>query len=424
MHHLKTIPNLVCLLIQISCFCQNIQFEKITNYFVKEYPKLNIAPLQVSYIATLNGIKSSGDINDQEKFFLDIQKRLLKVDTTGLSNYQKIDFQVLDYETKLNLERIQLEKLWKPQLLDDNQSIYNIPNGKKWYAHILKRWVDAEVEPEKMFEFGLNEIEKVKAEMLRIQKASGMSMYDFQNHLNNESFFISDVSAIQNRFEHIKHEVTPVVDSLFPYLNQISEAKIQRGTNPSLAHVPAFYDNGTFYYNYFEEPFNSRQFGWIFVHEAIPGHHYQFMVNTIVKRTDVQNLFWYPGYSEGWGAYVEHLGSELGVYKSIYDEYGKWEWDLIRSVRVALDVGINYYGWSDEKALSFWKQHIINQDKVAAREISRMKRWPAQVITYKYGANKFLDLLNIAKQKDSFSYKSFHSGLLKHGDIPLSLLNK
>lgn len=424
MRHLKVISITICLSFQLTSFSQKAEFEKLTDYFVKEYVSLNIAPLQISYVATLNGIKTIEDIINQEKFFFDIKEKLSHIDTIGFSNYEKIDYEILAYQTKLNLERVQLEKQWKPQTLDENQSIYSIPNGKKWYAHILKKWVDVEVEPEAMFEFGLKEIEKVKAKMTLIQKESGLSSVGFQKYLNDQSFFISDVNTIQKRFESIKQEVTPIVDKLFPFLNQIPAAKIQRGTNSSLAHVPAFYDNGTFYYNYFEEPFNTRQFGWIFVHEAIPGHHYQIMVNTVVKRTEVQNLFWYPGYSEGWGAYIEHLGKELGVYKTIYDEYGKWEWDLIRSVRVALDVGINYYGWSDEKAFIFWKQHIKNQDKVAKREISRMKRWPAQVITYKYGAKKLLDLLNIAKQKEAFSFKKFHSKILMHGDIPLTILNK
>ena len=147
------------------------------------------------------------------------------------------------------------------------------------------------------------------------------------------------------------------------------------------------------------------------------------MVNNIIKRTEIQQLFWYSGFVEGWGAYVEYLGKDLGVYKTIYDEYGKWEWDLIRSVRVTLDVGINYYGWSDDKAISFWKTHIPNLDDIGWREIARIKRWPAQVVTYKYGAHTFLQLLKEAKKRDEFEFLAFHTKLLKYGDIPISILS-
>jgi uncharacterized protein (DUF885 family) len=114
----------------------------------------------------------------------------------------------------------------------------------------------------------------------------------------------------------------------------------------------------------------------------------------------------------------------MGVYKSIYDEYGKWEWDLIRSVRVALDVGINYYGWSDDKAISFWKKHIFDQDDIGWREIGRMKRWPAQVVTYKYGADTFLTLLDESKKNKNFDYITFHKKLLEYGDIPIAVFKR
>ncbi len=53
-----------------------------------------------------------------------------------------------------------------------------------------------------------------------------------------------------------------------------------------------------------------------------------------------------------------------------------------------------------------------------------MKRWPAQVVTYKYGADIFLKLLNKSKKDNEFEFLNFHKQLLKHGDIPFPLLNR
>ena len=163
------------------------------------------------------------------------------------------------------------------------------------------------------------------------------------------------------------------------------------------AQVPAYYaeTRSTFYYNYFDKPFNNRQVAWIYMHEAIPGHHYQIKFEEQLEKSKIKNLFFYSGYREGWAAYVEELIHDFGTYTTKYDELGKWEWDIIRSVRVSMDVGLNYYGWSDAEALQFWQQHIKGQDAIAQREIGRMKRWPAQVITYKYGANQILQWLSL-----------------------------
>lgn len=91
-----------------------------------------------------------------------------------------------------------------------------------------------------------------------------------------------------------------------------------------------------------------------------------------------------------------------------------------------LDVGLNYYGWNDEKALEYWKQHIKDQDEIALREIGRMKRWPAQIHTYKYGAARILALKEKLKQKlgDKFDVKKFHDSILNCGSVPFDLLGK
>jgi uncharacterized protein (DUF885 family) len=421
-HTLIKVSILLLIIIQPS-YAQDINFDEIRTDFLKRYIDLEIPYFQIDYTQNLEAITGAHHIKAQVDFFQEFKEELADVEAKALSEYQKLDFNIMRYEIALNLERLELERQWdNTTLLDNSKSIFTVPNGKKWYAHLLKRWVSDLVTPDEIFQFGLTEIEKVKAEMKAIQIESGLSKEDFTAFLNDSSFYFNNLKDVQITYEGAKQIVAKTSPRIFPYMDQIPDVKIAQGTNPSLAHVPAYYNDRTFFFNYFDKPYNKRQIGWIYIHEGIPGHHYQGMVNDIIKRTAIQELFWYAGFVEGWGAYVEYLSDELGVYRTIYDEYGKWEWDLIRSVRVALDVGINYYGWSDKKAISFWKEHISDQEDIGWREIARMKRWPAQVITYKYGSDKFLKLLNKAKMKDDFEYKEFHKKLLMYGDIPISLL--
>ncbi|WP_431134644.1 DUF885 domain-containing protein [Psychroserpens mesophilus] len=406
------------------CGSQNVEFTDIQKQFLETYTALNIPNLQVNYVQNLKSIKSTEALKEQETFFKTIKQQLSRININTLDEYQRLDYNIMNYEVGLNLERLTLEKQWdKTTYLDDSKSVYTIPNGKNWYAYLLKRWVNAEVHPDKIFQFGLEEVKTVKQEMKKLQEKSNLSEIAFNRHLKDASFFYDTLNDVEDAFNNIKLEVAKEASDIFPYIKDISDVNIAEGSNSSLAQVPAYYSNGTFYFNHFDKPFNKRQIDWIYIHEGIPGHHYQVMVNDIVKRTDIQELFWYSGFVEGWGAYVEYLGKDLSVYKTIYNEYGKWEWDLIRSVRVVLDVGINYYGWSDKKAINFWKNHIRDQHDIGLREIKRMKRWPAQVVTYKYGSNVFLKLLNSAKAKENFDYKVFHKNLLKYGDIPMSLFD-
>ncbi len=402
---------------------QNSDFNLLREDFYNGYNALELPGLQVNYVDVLNNIQTKSQIEKQSIFFSSMNDRWSDLNPNMLNEQELLDYRIIGYEISLNLERISLERKWDNSInISNKKSIYSVPFGKDWYTYLLKRWVDISVKPNELFEFGLKEIHNVKLNMDRLQQKSGFSGVDFEKYLESDHFLIHEPNEVKEGFTKMKNIVKDNASNMFPYLTQIPNVNIEKGTNEDLAHVPAYYNNNTFYYNLFDEPFNKRQIGWFYVHEAIPGHHYQSSINTLVNRSDIQNLFWYPGFAEGWGAYVEHLGKELGVYKTIYDEYGKWEWDLIRSVRVCLDIGINYKGWSDKKALAFWNQHIIDKEEIAKREISRMKRWPAQVITYKYGEAVFLSLLKEAKNKPGFNYKKFHERVLEYGDVPISLL--
>jgi uncharacterized protein (DUF885 family) len=252
-----------------------------------------------------------------------------------------------------------------------------------------------------------------------------MDSAQFYKTLNDSSFFLTSEMQVQQAFEETKNTVLKNLENLFN-VTKVEEVLIKRGTSAALAQTPGYYSNNTFYYNFSDAPYNKRQVAWLFIHEAIPGHHYEAAVTTQLKKGEVQQIFHYPAFNEGWAAYTEELGKDLGVYKTIYDELGKWEWDLVRSVRVPLDVGLNYYGWSDEKALAFWKKYIPNRDDIASREIHRMRTWPAQVITYKYGASQILKWKKLMELQEgsAFDVKAFHDKVLQNGSLPIFLMQR
>lgn len=403
-------------------------WKNFTNDFTTTYTQFKFPLLAGSYIKNLEGIKSIEEIEKQEKFFLNIQNELLAYKADEFPQKDWLDYQIIKYETNLNLERVAIEKQWvklKPDTITD-KGIYHVPLGKKWYSYFLKRWVDTEATPNEIYNFGLTEIERVKSKIKTIQVKSGLDSVAFKKHINNKSFFFSDINEVQQSFEAIQKKIEEQTSVIFPFMDKVEAVKIAKGENPAMAIVPAFYNpySKTFHYNYFDKPYNKRQIVWTYIHEGTPGHHYQMTLDNKLTRSKILKLFEYFGYIEGYAAYVEELGNELNAYKDIYDELGKWEWDLIRSVRVPMDIGLNYYGWSDKEALSFWQKHISGKDAIAKREINRMKNWPAQVITYKYGASKILKWKEEAEKQTDFNLKNFHRDILKNGSIPLSVLER
>ncbi len=423
---IKSAYLLVCLLC-LSGFKNEPGFDQFAARFVKGYTALKIPQLDLSYVTMLKQIKPAEEIKRQADFFEAIKSEQKKISTAGLTSSQKQDYELIVYETDLNLERLALEKQWvanKPKEISA-AGLHSIPNGKAWHAYFLKTWLSANVTPDEIYKFGLSEVERVKEHIEAIQKQSGLSEAAFYKHLNDKEFFIADPKEVQKQFEHTKDIVYSHLGNVFSP-RKIPALKIEQGANAAMAQTPGYYDNNVFYYNLFGKPYNKRQFDWLFLHEAVPGHHYKSSINSDVKQSKVHQLFYFLGLEEGSGAYVEELGKDVGVYKTPYDELGKWEWDIVRSVRVPLDIGLNYYGWTDEQALAFWKKNIKNQDDIALREIARVKRWPAQCITYKYGAGQIMQWKQTLQKREGskFNIKNFHDKILNLGSLPVFMVGE
>lgn len=402
--------------------------EKLMIDYANGYDTLGIPSLELSYQVNLKNDLALTDtltLNRQEAFFQQYQKDLARIDEVYLPENLLADFELLSFEISLQLERIQLARNHQVNHANraiSEKGIYFVPNGKAWYKYYLKRWLMADLEPKAVIDFGIEEIKSVQRDIQKLQRDLGFrtDTIAFYEHLNEPLFKEKSRRKIQRLFEARQEIVKKNIGICFKNTT-IHSPKITRGDNSELSQVPAYYnpETETFYYNIFAKPFNKRFVDLLYLHEAMPGHHYQLQIQELYKDS-VPSFYQYlpqSVYSEGWAAYVEELGEEMGLYRTLYDLMGKHEWNLVRSVRVVLDVGLNYQGWSDEKALAFWKTHIVNQGDIALREIDRMKRWPVQVITYKYGAARILEKRRAAKLKSGFNLQDFHQEILSNGTI-------
>jgi uncharacterized protein (DUF885 family) len=188
-------------------------------------------------------------------------------------------------------------------------------------------------------------------------------------------------------------------------------------------HENNAYGKDVFQINFYNRHYNKRAMEWLYMHEAIPGHHLQFSLSH--KSSGLQDLFFYPGNFEGWACYVEYFGKEVGLFSDPYSYLGKWEWDLVRSARLVLDVGIHYYGWSHEKALAYWKQTIPNQDDIAEREVTRVTNWPCQALSYKVGAAQIFKMQeHWQAQHPGSPLRDFRKAFLAFGRLPLPVIEK
>ncbi|MEM9258606.1 MAG: DUF885 family protein, partial [Bacteroidota bacterium] len=332
-------------------------FTDLVQQFVDEYRNLELPGLRIAYVDNLAAIPSAHQIAEQQAFLAKYTERLAAVDIPDLSSAQRVECQHLKYEIVLNQLRLDLEERWlreKPEVYPENH-LYAIPLGKEWYRYWLKRWNDLTVEPAALYAFGIGEIEQVMAEMKAIRQRSGLDGAAFAAELQSRHYYYHSAEEVRDASKALHQRLQAPLKDFFPAIEQIPRLDIQQGEVSMKVQTPGFYRNNTFFYTFFDRPFERRQIGWLYTHEGLPGHHYERNYTNLLKnRSPLTQLFHYPVYHEGWAAYIEEIGGEFGAYQNDIDWYGKWEWDLIRSLRVPMDIGLNYYGWTDDQALAFW----------------------------------------------------------------------
>ena len=172
---------------------------------------------------------------------------------------------------------------------------------------------------------------------------------------------------------------------------------------------------GTFYIN-FSQKYSSHKLEVesLLLHEDSPGHHMNITYLIESKLPLFMKVNDYTGFSEGWGMYSESLGE----YKELWSYYGKLNMELMRAIRLVLDTGLHYYGWSFQKCLNYYKKYSLYEVEEMKTHIFRYLAQPGQALTYKMGEKVFLDL----RKKYKGNIKDFHSKILKYSNIPLKLL--
>lgn len=400
------------------------KFEELAQKFIPEYQALKVPLIQTAYIDNLKLIQSLEGIHAQKKVVTKYYKLLKQIDPKDLKKSLRVQYAELEYELGLDQERLGLEEDFKrnePASISD-KGLFHLKNGRRWYRYFLKKWTTTTPSSVELMRFGRQEVAKVRKAMSTIQKKLGYEGKDkeFYAHLNSEAFIIRDEKKLVEDFKALRAHIRSNLDRQFE-VTDIPEVDIKPIPNVTKDSPPGYYDGNTFFFNFYQNKFAKRALEWLFIHEAIPGHHYQGSL--AAQSSPLNQLFWHSGFAEGWAVYTEDIGKDVLAYQDPYMEYGKWEWDLIRSSRIVLDVGLNYYGWSKERAERFWNENIPNQDDLREREINRVVRWPLQVLTYKLGEKKFLDLKEKAMQDLGLDEKEFHTTILQYGDLPLPVLN-
>ena len=312
-----------------------------------------------------------------------------------------------------------------------------VPMGKEFYDYMIKLSTTTTKSADEIFKIGEAEVARLSNEMLKVKEQVGFkgdlkSFFDYIRNKKELMPFTKPEQVVDN-FNAIHERMKPNLAKLFdktpktPFevrrTESFREASAsaeymqgsQDGTRPGIFYVPV---PDASKYNMFSDED-------LFLHEAIPGHHYQISLqqeNTSLAT--FRRLLTYSAFAEGWALYCESMGKELGLYKDPYQYFGMLSAEMHRAIRLVVDVGIHTKGWTREQAIQYSKDHEAESEASIVSEIERYMAIPGQALSYKIGQLKILELRAKAEKAlgSKFKIAEFHNQVLDSGSIPLKVL--
>ena len=332
-----------------------------------------------------------------------------------------------------------LEKEYLPKARNTD-GINAIPNGKNIYEYYAKSWTTTNKTPEEINKIGLQQVAMLRAEMEKVKTQLGFkgSLEQFLTSLKTDKKAMpyKTPEEVIAAFNGILKKIEPKLPSMFSKFPK-TPFEIRRTEKFREASASAEYKQGTpdgkrpgIFYTPIPDAtkYNvTNGFESLFLHEAIPGHHYQ--VSLQQENTEIPKFMrfgWFGAYGEGWAHYTETLGPEFGLYTDPYQKMGYLSDQMLRAVRLVVDTGIHTGKMTREEAIKYYLSNISDSEEGATAAIERYMAIPGQALGYKIGSLKILELrAKYQKQLgNKFNLAKFHDEILNQGCLPLSVLER
>lgn len=321
----------------------------------------------------------------------------------------------------------------------DSVGLSGMPGGDALYAYLIESNTTLPLKAEDVHQLGLSEVARIHAEMETQKAKAGFhgTLAEFFTYLRTDpKFQPSSAAQLREGYEAIGRRVDMRVREQFSLIPKTPleirpvpayREKTEAGGSYN-AGTPDGSRAGVFYYNTYDLP---SRYMWemetLYLHEAVPGHHFQISIAQENKALPAFMRFGgNTAYAEGWGLYAETLWPELGVETDPYQRMGGLNDEMLRAMRLVVDTGIHAKGWTRDQAIAYMLENSPMGKTDATAEVERYIAIPGQALAYKIGQLTISRLKARAKADlgGSFDPRAFHAQVLDTGALPMPVLEQ
>lgn len=313
----------------------------------------------------------------------------------------------------------------------------DLPDGKAYYDFLAASFTTTDLSADAIHAIGLKEVARIRAEMEKVKAEVGFkgTLAEFFDHLRTDPrFFHKTPEELFTAYQAISKRIDPELVKISAMIPRLPYGLRAIPDNIAPDTTTAYYQPGAvdgtragyYYVNLYKpEVRPTWEMMALSLHEAVPGHHFQFARGMELPDVPMfRRVGYFTAYGEGWGLYAERLGYDMGLYDDPYDRMGQLAYDMWRAVRLVVDTGMHSKGWSRDRAIAFFMDNAPKTRQDVVNEIDRYIGWPGQALAYKIGQLKISELREKASRElgERFDLRAFNDAVLVTGSVPLQAL--
>ncbi len=322
-------------------------------------------------------------------------------------------------------------------------AITEVPGGEGYYNYLVEMYTTMEITADEIHQTGLNEVARIRAEMMEIVEESGFGD-DFDGFVDflrtDPQFYAESAEELMKETAYVLKMMDGKLPLLFKTLPRLPYGIMEVPDYLAPRTATAYYSRGAadgthagFYaVNTYDLP--SRPLYEVValsLHEAVPGHHLQIALQQELEDLpQFRTVAGFTAYTEGWALYSEWLGLEVGVYDdplvNPQSNFGRLSYEMWRALRLVVDTGMHAKGGTREEAIEYMAANSALSLHNIRSEVNRYIFWPGQALAYKMGEIKIRELRTLAEEAlgEDFDLREFHDVVLLSGAVPLSVLEQ
>lgn len=321
-------------------------------------------------------------------------------------------------------------------------SVSRYDNGDDYFEMLVRHHTTSDITVDEVYQLGLQEVARLQDEMRSFAESelgwpASLSMTQMNSRLDGAKLPLLQGEDLLAEFARLLAETDSVMDEAFSVRPTAGvEVRVDPEGCPACYSQPGTISDDMGYmmttlvnlgaYTMYDDPV-------LVHHESIPGHHYQIAlamdldVPLLQAGTFREDLYYlHPklqAFSEGWALYAERLAVDLGLYDEDPISYllslRLW---LSRTARLVVQAGLHAQGWTWDEVVAYLRE-AVGFDERPNRQLFHIS-YPGQACSYSVFSLFVLDIRQRAMDElgDKFDLKAFHWELLRHGIIPLQVL--